>query len=57
MTEETLIVDRVEDLPAVVGGWVFVRETGELYVEREGEWVRYVKPPTPSLWSMLEDDA
>lgn len=51
-----LIVDEVRDLPPVVSGWVFVRETAQLYVECDGAWVLYVEPPAPSLWSMLEDE-
>jgi hypothetical protein len=51
-----LIVDRLGELPPVPGGWVFVRESAQLYVERDGAWVPYVEPPPSSLWSMLEDD-
>jgi hypothetical protein len=52
-----LIVDSLSDVEPTAGGWVFVRGTGKVYVEREGEWVAYVKPPTPNLWSILEEDA
>lgn len=53
----SLIVDRLNDLPEVACGWVFVRESAEMYVEREGRWVVYVKPPTPTLWTLLDDDS
>jgi len=52
-----LIVDCLDDLPAVASGWVFVRESAEMYVERDGIWVRYVKPPPPNLWSLLNDES
>jgi len=52
-----LIVECRSDLPSEARGWVYVRETSELYVERDGEWVRYIKPAPPNLWSMLEDES
>jgi hypothetical protein len=55
--EAPLIVDCLEDLPEVASGWVFVRESGEMFVAREGEWIVYVKPPPPNLWSLLDDDS
>lgn len=51
-----LIVDRLSEATPVRGAWVFVRETGEVYVENEGKWAPYVQPPTPNLWSLLEED-
>lgn len=51
-----LIVDRLGDVEPTVGGWVFVRETGKVYVESEGVWVVYVDPEAPNLWSLLEED-
>ena len=55
--DEPLIVDELRDLPpAASGRWVFVRETTQLYVESDGEWVPYVEPPAPNLWSLLEDE-
>lgn len=51
-----LIVDRLSEVEPIAGGWVFVRETGTVYVESEGVWAPYAKPPPPNLWSLLDED-
>lgn len=51
-----VVVDRLSELKAYPGGWVWLRETGQVYVEHNGEWVPYVSPAVPNLWSLLEED-
>jgi hypothetical protein len=52
-----LVVEQLSEVKPRRGGWVCVRDTGKVFIERNGEWVPYVKPATPNLWSLLEDDA